>query len=389
MFLVALVAITLIGPLAVHVYIPIMPTVQAVFAVSTSLTTLTFTVVLCVMAFGTLIYGYSSDVWGRRPVLLSGLVLFTVGSIVCCLAESFEILMIGRILQAIAAGCGVVLARAIARDVYGPERLAQVIAYITAAYVLGPTLAPPVGGIISDMFGWNAVFVLSTGLALLILLLAVFVIFETHPRQHTERPKMTLFSDYGRLFRNPVFIFYTLVPAFTAGAFFSLSVYSSFLMRDHYLGSSGDFGLYFMLLTLGFMLGNFTSGRLGTRVEGDYMVLLGCVVGIITIELLAGSVLFFPDHPVALFIPGALLGFSQGLALPHAQALAINSEPTLTGTASGIVMFLHFLSAGIASQVISLVYDATFIPMIEVIVVLMLFALSCGLMANWLKKKQQ
>ena len=389
MFLASLVAITLIGPLAVHMYIPIMPTIQAVFAVSTSLTTLTFTVVLSVMAFGTLVYGYSSDVWGRRPVLLAGVVLFTVGSIVCCLAESFEVLMVGRVLQAMAAGCGVVLARAIARDVYGPERLAQVIAYITAAYVLGPTLAPPLGGIISDMFGWNAVFVLAAVMAALILLLALFVIFETHPRQQTQRTKMTLWSDYARLLRNPVFMCYALVPSFTSGAFFSLSVYSSFLMRDHYLGSSGDFGLYFMLLTLGFMAGNFISGRLGPRVESEYMVLLGCVAGIITIELLVGSVLLIPDYPVALFIPGALLGLSQGLALPHAQALAINTEPTLTGTASGIVMFLHFLSAGIASQVISLVYDATFIPMIEVIVVLMLCALSCGLVANWLKKKQR
>ena len=136
-----------------------MPTIQKAFGVSTVLTTLTFSMVLFVMAFGTLVYGSASDRYGRKPVLMVGLILFVAGSVICAVAWNFEVLIAGRLLQALAAGCGVVLARAIARDVYGPDKLAQVIAYITTAYVLGPTLAPPIGGAISDIFGWNAVFI--------------------------------------------------------------------------------------------------------------------------------------------------------------------------------------------------------------------------------------
>ena len=374
--------ITLIGPLAVHMYIPIMPTIQQAFGVSTFLTTLTFSLVFFVMAFGTLAYGTMSDRFGRKPVLMVGLTLFVAGSALCSLAWNFEILLAGRILQATAAGCGVVLARAIARDVYGPDKLAQVIAYITTAYVLGPTLAPPIGGAISDIFGWNAVFYLVTATSLFVVLLGGLVIRETHHERLKSRGAAALASDYVKLLRNPVFVGYALVPAFTSGAFFALAAYATFLMNDHYKGSSGEYGLYFVLLTLGFMSGNFISGRLGNRVSTQYMVIFGCLLGIITVELLTAAVLLMPNAPLALFLPGALLGIAQGLAMPHAQAAAINAEPELTGTASGIVMFLHYSAAALASLFISSLYDRTFFPLIEGVFVLSVCALVSGLVAN-------
>tara|TARA_R110000868_G_scaffold266660_2_gene525995 strand:- start:8744 stop:9952 length:1209 start_codon:yes stop_codon:yes gene_type:complete len=388
LFLVALVTITLIGPLAVHMYIPIMPTIQLAFGVSTVLTTLTFSMVLFVMAFGTLIYGSASDRYGRKPVLMVGLALFVAGSAICAVAWNFEILIVGRLLQAMAAGCGVVLARAIARDVYGPDKLAQVIAYITTAYVLGPTLAPPLGGIISDLFGWNAVFVVATGISIGVILLGGTVMRETHFDRRSGGNVGALFRDYLTLAKNPVFVGYALVPAFTSGAFFALATYASFLMRDHYEASSGEYGLYFMLLTIGFMSGNFVSGRLGTRVSTEYMVLIGCIIGLITVELLAASLFIWPDYPIALFLPGTVIGIAQGLSMPHAQAAAINAEPDLTGTASGVVMFLHFFAAAAASLFLSTLYDQTIYPLIEIEFVLSICALSCGLFANAAKRRR-
>ena len=389
LFLVALVAVTMIGPLAVHMYIPIMPTIQQVFGVSTTLTTLTFSMVFFVMACGTLLYGQASDRFGRKPVLMVGLGLFVAGSSLCAIAWNFEALITGRLLQALGAGCGVVLARAIARDVYGPEKLAQVIAYITTAYVLGPTLAPPIGGAVSDFFGWNAVFLLAAGVSVLVILLGGFVIPETHFVRKAGRGVVELTGDYVRLIRNPVFMCYALVPAFTSGAFFALAAYATFLMRDHYKGSSGEYGLYFMLLTIGFMSGNFISGRLGNRVTTEYMVAVGCVIGLITVELMTAAVLLFPDIPLALFLPGAFVGVAQGLAMPHAQAAAINAEPDLTGTASGVVMFLHFSAAALASLFISTLYDQTFFPLIEVVFLLSVFALGFGLAANAFNQKKK
>lgn len=363
-------------------YIPLMPTIQKAFSVSTVMTTLTFSMVLFVMAFGTLLYGSASDRFGRKPVLAAGLVLFVAGSAVCAVASSFEVLIAGRFLQAVAAGCGVVLARAIARDVYGPDRLAQIIAYITAAYVVGPTVAPPVGGAISDFFGWNAVFAFATAASALVAVLGLFVIRETHVGRGRGRSVGALFADYARLVRNATFVCYALVPAFTSGAFFSLSIYASFLMADHYRGTSGEYGLFFTLLTLGFMSGNFVSGRLGNRESSEYMVLIGSVVSILTVELLAVSVMFLPDEPLALFLPGAFLGIAQGLSMPHAQAIAINAAPELAGTASGVVMFLHFMAAALASLFISALYDRSVFPLIEVLYSLTVASLAFAIYAG-------
>jgi DHA1 family bicyclomycin/chloramphenicol resistance-like MFS transporter len=364
-------------------YLPIMPVIQQIFGVSTVMTTLTFSMVLFVMAFGTLIYGSASDRYGRKPVLLVGLALFVAGSIICAVAPGFEVLIAGRLLQALAAGCGVVLARAIARDVYGPEKLAQVIAYITAAYVLGPTLAPPIGGGISDLFGWQSVFVFATVTSLVVIVLGSLVIRETHHNRRTgPRRGGSLLRDYGRLIRNREFVGYAFFPAFSSASFFALATYSSYLMQDHYQGTSGEYGLYFMILTITFMGGNFISGRIGTRVTSDYMVVFGGVLTLITIEILAIAVLFMPMEPLALFIPGGLMSIGQGLAMPHAQAAAINAESDLTGTASGTVMFLNFFAPASSSLFISALYDGSFMPLVVIVFVLSLMSLLSGIYGN-------
>ena len=121
-FFIALVSITFIGPLSIHLFIPAMPAVKAAFGVSTGMAQLTLSLAMFTMACFTVAYGGLSDRFGRKRVLLGGLVLFTCGAAICMVAANMQMLLAGRILQGAGAGCGVVLARAIARDVYGPDR---------------------------------------------------------------------------------------------------------------------------------------------------------------------------------------------------------------------------------------------------------------------------
>ena len=157
LFVAALASITLIDAFALLLFLPAMPEVKKAFAISEAVVGLTFSITLLVMAFVTLVYGSLSDRYGRRPVLLAGLVLFTVGGAVSALAGSVSSLIIGRTMQALGAGCGVTLARVIARDAYGSDSLVKVIAYLSMATALGPMISPLLGGILIDAFGWRSV----------------------------------------------------------------------------------------------------------------------------------------------------------------------------------------------------------------------------------------
>src|SRR5579864_1101349 len=158
LFALALASISLIGPLAVHLFLPVIPAVKAALGLSEATAQLTFSIALFGMAFATLFYGSLSDRYGRRPVLLSGLALFLAGSALSAVATTVGVLVIGRLVQAIGAGCGITLGRAIAQDVYGQERLVKAIAYLTMAYTIGPMISPIVGGLLIDAFGWRSVF---------------------------------------------------------------------------------------------------------------------------------------------------------------------------------------------------------------------------------------
>ena len=182
LFKVALASISLIGPLAVHLFLPAIPTVKVALGVSDAYAQLTFSIALFGMAISTLFYGSLSDRLGRRPVLLSGLALFLIGSAISAASYSMSTLVLGRFVQAVGAGAGITLSRAIARDVYGRDRMVKAIAYLTMAYTIGPMISPIIGGILIDTFGWRSVFGFALGLGAVITLTAYVAVFESRQR---------------------------------------------------------------------------------------------------------------------------------------------------------------------------------------------------------------
>ena len=177
-----LASLALLGPFAIHLFFPVIPVVKLDFELSDALAQLTFSLGVFGMAFSTLVYGTYADRYGRRPVLLIGLLFFFVGSIISALAGSFTSLLVGRLVQSIGAGCGITLARAIARDVYGAEHLVKAIAYLTMFFALGGLLAPGVGGLLIDHLGWRSVFYFAGLIGFVIALSAYFVVPETGVR---------------------------------------------------------------------------------------------------------------------------------------------------------------------------------------------------------------
>ncbi|MBN9008701.1 MAG: MFS transporter, partial [Rhizobiales bacterium] len=180
-FALALASIGLLTPFAIHLFLPVTPVLKSAFGISDALAQISFSLPLLVMAFANLVYGALADRYGRRPVLLSGLALFLLGSLLGMLADSITTLIVARVVQAIGAGCGTTLVRAIARDAYGPEKLVKVISYLTMFYTLGPMVSPTVAGLLLDHFTWRAVMIFSFASGAIIMLGTYFFVPETRP----------------------------------------------------------------------------------------------------------------------------------------------------------------------------------------------------------------
>jgi DHA1 family bicyclomycin/chloramphenicol resistance-like MFS transporter len=363
-FFVALLSVTFIGPLSLHLFIPAMSAVKDAFGVSTGTAQLTMSLAMLSMAFFTVAYGGLSDRLGRKRVLLAGLVLFTCGAAACMVAPNMPMLLAGRILQGAGAGCGVVLARAIARDVYGQERVAQVIAYLTAAYVLGPMFAPPLGGQLTTAFGWRALFVLASAVGLLVIVAVILGVPETRP-QSAVRPR-GVFSGYKSLLRRPRFVGYMLQPGLLSAAFYTQATAASFLAAEHLGADAAKIGWWFFAFPIGFMAGSFISGRIGANRSIEFMTILGGVIGVVNGALLVAWFYFGGVSMAALYIPGTFVSLAQGLSMPYAQAGAMAVDPELSGSASGAVVFSQFFWPAALQQLTGVLADGTWVPMAAV-----------------------
>lgn len=386
LFLIALVAVTMIGPLSIHLFLPALPLVKAAFGISDGLAQFTFSIALFTMAITTLVYGALSDRYGRRPVLLGGLVLFIAGIALAALAPSVEWFIVGRLIQAIGAGCGVALARAIARDAYGPEFLVKAIAYLTMAYTLGPMISPPVGGILVDAFGWRSIFWFALIMGTLILFGAILTLHETLPQRPPGGTAPGMLRGFSRLLRQPLFMSFVLQSGFSSGTFFGLASATTFMMKEVLERPATEFGFYFLLFSGGYCLGNWVSSRLSGKVRIDHMVLAGSVMLAAVVAVMVAIILLGHLSPLVLFVPGALISFSQGIALPNAQAGAIRIIPELAGTAAGIGVFLQMFCGAVFSQLYGLFSDGTPMPMLLIVSVAAALTLLFGVLSYTLSR---
>jgi DHA1 family bicyclomycin/chloramphenicol resistance-like MFS transporter len=367
LFLFTLLAVTLTGPMAIHMFLPAIPAVGKAFNVSQPTAQSAFSVALFTMAFATQIFGSLSDRFGRRPVLLGGLALFTIGAAVAMSASDIPTLLAGRFLQGAGAACGVVLARAILRDVYGLDRLTKAIAYLTAAYVLGPMFAPIIGGALIDAFDWRAEFIFGTVAGAGLVVIAAIFMPETHNGRGRGVSMMTLLLGYRRLLGSIRFCGFAFQPGFSSASFFAHATASSFLITNTLGHTASEFALYFLFFPAGFMLGNIIAGRLSGRVAPEHMIVLGCVLAGASIVLLAVLLTMGPMTALALTLPGGLHTFGQGMSQPNSNAGAIATAPELAGTASGIVVFLQFFLGAMSSQLVAFLSDGTPMPMLIVV----------------------
>ncbi len=378
---VVLAGLTLLTPVTVHLFFPVIPAIKAEFGLSDALAQLTFSVGVFALAFSTLIYGTLGDRYGRRPVLLAGLALFLLGSVITWLASSLIALLAGRLIQAAGAGSGITLARAIARDVYGAEGLVKAIAYLTLFFALGGLTAPGIGGVLVDYVGWRSIFAFTSLAGLGVIVGTYFVISETGKRTEVEGGA-PITAGLLALARHSRFCALVIHTGCSTGMFLTLATASSIFMKEVLHRPATEFGLYFAMMPIGFIIGTVISSRIGNRAPTERMVLIGASIALAAVSLQSTLLLSGYFTPLVLFGPGAFITLAQGLSLPFAQAGAMATVPKFAATAAGVGVFTqNFMGAGVA-QIYGLLADGTPVPLVQTTAVMATLCLVAALLAR-------
>ena len=365
-FALSLALVALITPLAVHLFFPVIPEVKVAFGLSHAGAQLMFSVSLFGMAFATLCYGSLSDRYGRRPVLLSGLALFLLGSVLSALAQTPATLFLGRLIQAIGAGVGLPLVRAIARDAYRADQLVMAIAYLTMFGTLGPMVSPTIAGILIDTLGWRSTFVFAVLAGGAIALMAYVQLYETHPAANRTARGESVSQSFIALFSRLRFNAFVLQSGFATGAFLVMATAAASLMTELLKRPATEFGLFFVMFPLGFATGSWISTRIGNRLSTETMVLAGSILAMATVSGQALALSHGLVVPLTFFLPGFFLTLAQGIAMPYGQAAAMAEIPRYAGTAAGIGVFMQHFCGAIFAQLYGLLADGTPRPMMAI-----------------------
>lgn len=361
--LATLVMVCAVAPASMNIVMPALPAIQADFGVATSTAQLLVSLSILFVAVATLVYGPLSDRYGRRPVLLAGLALFLVGSVISMIAPTIDILIAGRIVQAVGGAAGLVLTRAMVRDLFDREATARVLAYLTLAMVVAPMLAPLAGGLLTDTVSWRAIFAFTAAAGVVVMVAVLLRLPETRTGGADGTSAVAMLRGFGALLRSPAFCGYAVQSAVLMSMFYVFTATTPYLMVFVFERPATEYGLYFMLLSVGYIIGSLASTRLTPRLGIDRTVLIGsvsCVLGAAGVFALAIGGVW---GPLALFLPLALSTMANGIAQPNLQAGAVSVDPTLAGSASGFMTFAQMALAAVSTQFVGTLEHDSPVPL--------------------------
>ncbi|MEM7746306.1 MAG: multidrug effflux MFS transporter [Pseudomonadota bacterium] len=345
-----LAAVTAIGPFTLHLLAPALPQISARFDVPAAWAQPMLSLSLVAMAIANLAWGPLSDRYGRRPVLLCGLALGAAGSALAALAPELWVALLGRLLQAAGGSAGMVLARAVAQDIYGSQRSAAVIGQITAVMVAAPMIAPTLSGLVVEEIGWRGIFWIAAGLCALLVVWTRAGLAETAPAGGASARIGAMLQGFREIGANSAFWRYAGYAACSLAGFYYFVGTTPYVMRDAFGEGPATYGFYFIMLSATYMLTNFLCGPITARLGAERTLIWGAVISFIGPLVSAGLLVMGFHQPIVLFLPGILQSFGAGLAVPNAMAGAVASSPERAGAASGLLGASQFLLAAATTQ---------------------------------------
>lgn len=322
-----------VSALSMSIFLPSLPRMTEEFATDYAIMQLSVSLYLAFTAAMQLIVGPISDRFGRRPVMITSLMLFALASMGCYYSQTIESFLIFRMMQA-AVATGMALSRAIVRDMVPMNQAASMIGYVTMGMSLVPMFAPTIGGFLDEFFGWRAIFLFTAAIGVGLGLLCWF------DQGETNRSKSASFraqvADYPELLTSRRFWGYALAAAFSSGAFFAFLGGSPYVASTVYELPTTVTRYLFGIPAIGYLVGNFVTGRYSERYGIDRMIFAGSTILCFGMTLSLAITLAGFGSAATFFGFCLFVGFGNGLVLPNANAGLLSVRPHLAGTAAGI-----------------------------------------------------
>ena len=331
--IVTLVLLSGMTALTMNIFLPSLPNMTAWFETDYRVMQLSVSLYLLVNAVLQVFIGPISDRVGRRPVLLGAMAIFILATLGTLVATTVEMFLLFRMGQAVVVA-GIVLSRAVVRDMVDEARSASMIGYVTMGMALVPMVGPALGGALDEAFGWQASFLVLLGCGVAILALAWADLGETARTRPTSFRAQ--FAQYPELLTARRFWGYCAAAGFASGAFFAYLGGASFVGSNVYGLSPSRLGIFFGAPALGYAIGNFVSGRFSVRMGVNRMVLWGCVFSLFGLSLMTVLTLIQMDGPATFFGLFIFVAVGNGMSLPNATAGMLSVRPRLAGTAAGL-----------------------------------------------------
>ncbi len=322
-----------LSALAMNIFLPSLPGMTAYFETNYRVMQLSVAVYLAVNAVLQILIGPISDKFGRRPVIIWGLALFLLATVGCIFAPNAELFLFFRMCQAVVA-VALVLSRAAVRDMYPQDQAASMIGYVTMGMAIVPMIGPAIGGALDEVFGWQANFWMLFGLGAICLALVWQDMGET--ALTSGKTLIEQFREYPELLTSPRFWGYAMAAGFTSGAFFAYLGGAPFVGTEVFNLSPAQLGVYFGAPAVGYLLGNFISGRYSVRFGINRMIQWGCTTCATGMAISLGFFLTGNGTLYSFFGLMTLVGLGNGMTIPNATSGMLSVRPHLAGTASGL-----------------------------------------------------
>lgn len=357
-----LAAITAVGAVTLNIYLPARPDAQAEFHASVASTGLTVSLAGVSFACGLLAYGPWSDRYGRRPTILFGLLLFIAGTTLSMLSSSMEMLIAARVVQGFGSAAGVTVGRAIVRDLFPAERMARSLAYLTMVVAVANALAPSAGGLLTEYLHWRAVFGALLVASALILYWTIRRLPETLEPTAARARAPSAIVTLAQLAIRPAFMTCALQSAVVYANFLVFASYMPYVMKTAFGGTATSYGIWYLLIALGYFLGNYAVTRWAAHYGQRRLFRAGAAIQCVAAAFALLLAILHCWYPIAVFGPWMLIAFGQGLILPNVTAAAVSLAPAAAGAAAGLLGFVQQMVASATVQALAGVATDTPVP---------------------------